>query len=242
MNEFIESFAFEKSNSECDQQKQERIQNEEFTHISKKAKYDENIVYDINTENLKPPFVLVFDTETSSLNGSVIQLAWILADCCGNIVDTYCEYWKLPKNPTNFEKIDPRAQEIHGITEEVLSEKGLDPTIEVDKFIRMCRIALMNGCIIVAHNANFDVARINHTAVKHNISKKLDAHDMFCTMKNSTARCGLLKINGRTKAPTNSELHFKLVGKLPTENLHDALEDCRVTLKSYIQGCIQGWW
>lgn len=183
------------------------------------------------------PNVLVFDTETSSLRGSVIQLGWILSDPCGKVLHSYCEYWRLED-----ELIDPRAQEVHHISMDVLNESGVDPKKEVASFIHLCNTALENQCMIIAHNAKFDVDRINFTGKRNGCAGQLKAEDMFCTMKNSRLRCGLVKMDGKSKMPTNSELYKALFGDLPDARLHDALEDCQITLKSFVQGRMNGWW
>jgi len=229
MENFIDSFAYQNS------AKHSLNMNE--TKVCKKMKYDENVFYDLNTSNLHAPNVLVFDTETASLSGSVIQLGYLISDCCGNIIESYCEYLKL-----DDEEIDPGSERIHKISKHTLEKKGKEAGIEIDRFIRICTHAVMNNCRVIAHNSRFDVSRINFTAEKYGIQKHLDVRDTFCTMKNATPRCGLLKVDGKTKQPTNAELYRILMKKDPPENLHDALEDCKVTLKSYVEGCVQGWW
>ena len=48
---------------------------------------------------------LVFDTETSHLNGYVVNLGWILGDATGKELISYDKLWKLPPR----EKIHPKV-------------------------------------------------------------------------------------------------------------------------------------
>ena len=48
--------------------------------------------------------------------------------------------------------------------------------------------------------------------------------------------------NKALKPPRNEELYIFLFKQKPTEQLHSALPDCRVTLASYIEGRQRKWW
>ena len=206
--------------------------------IKKKQKKEETCEeFDIDTTEFRSPNVLVFDVETTSLAGSVIQLGWILADTCGNILNEKQVYYKL----TDGERISNEAFKVHKITEKQLQQKGICAK-NIQNFIKLCKIAVQNGCTLVAHNSRFDVQRINHTASLNDLQSTILQNEVFCTMKNSMSRCGLVKVDGKTKFPTNAELYNFLFGELPDEQLHDALGDCKVTLKSFVEGRNRGWW
>lgn len=193
----------------------------------------------IDVNSITSDCFIVFDVETSSLNGCVIQLAWIMFDeLQQNVVCSYNQYWRLSDGC----HIDPRAKSVHGISESVLKEHGLEPRLEVEKFINMCDIAISRGCKLVAHNASFDVARINYTARINDVISNLMVERVFCTMRRSSSCCGLTTRTGKKKMPTNLELHTILVGNCNEKTLHDALADCRITLQSYIKGKLLGWW
>ena len=99
------------------------------------------------------------------------------------------------------------------------------------------------GVRIVAHNASFDVARLNHTAICQGLVPSLRSAAMLCTMHTATRHCGLrTRGDKRSKAPKNEELYAFLFGHPPAERLHSALPDCRVTLASYVEGRARKWW
>ena len=67
--------------------------------------------------------------------------------------------------------------------------------------------------------------------------------DMLCTMHGATKHCGLRKRGGKSlKAPKNEELYVHLFMRKPTERLHRALPDCRVTMACFIKGRQLRWW
>tara|TARA_B100000482_G_C12600807_1_gene295125 strand:+ start:235 stop:942 length:708 start_codon:yes stop_codon:yes gene_type:complete len=221
--DIIESFAYSKK-----QYNKEPIKKKQKTEVD---------FFDIDTTDFKSPNVLVFDVETTSLSGSVIQLGWILADACGNILNQKQTYYNL----SDGEKISYEAQKLHKITETQLHQEGISAK-NIQNFIQLCEVAIENGCTLVAHNSRFDVQRINYTASLNDLTSKISHDQVFCTMKNSTSRCGLIKVDGKTKFPTNAELYNFLFRQEPEEKLHNALEDCKVTLKSFIEGRNRGWW
>lgn len=103
---------------------------------------------------------------------------------------------------------------------------------------------LAAGVVVAAHNASFDVARLNHTALRHQVSvPPLRSAHMLCTMHNATKHCGLRKRGNKSlKAPRNEELYVHLFKRKPAGRLHRALPDCRVTLACYVKGRELKWW
>ena len=97
---------------------------------------------------------------------------------------------------------------------------------------------------MVAHNASFDVARLNHTAFRHKVGvEPLRSASMLCSMHNSTKHCGLRKRGGKSlKTPKNEELYEFLFKRKPPGPLHRALPDCRVTLACFVKGMELKWW
>lgn len=188
-------------------------------------------------EHAGAPNILVFDTECTSLFGSVIQLAFVIVDPYGNELHAESKYLRL----TDGETIDPEAEKVHHITENYLSTYGCDPKQEIECFLRLCQVTKQKHGCIVAHNSDFDVDRINTTAVRCGMDARLYKQHVFCTMKNSAAKCNI-RTYGRVKYPKNEELYEKLFGEAPIGPLHDALTDCRITMKSYIKGRELLWW
>jgi DNA polymerase III epsilon subunit-like protein len=97
---------------------------------------------------------------------------------------------------------------------------------------------------VAAHNASFDVARLNHTTLRHQATvAPLRSALLLCTMHNATKHCGLRKRGNKAlKAPRNEELYMHLFKRKPTGRLHRALPDCRVTLACYVKGSELKWW
>ena len=106
----------------------------------------------------------------------------------------------------------------------------------------MMREAKRRGCQVVAHNATFDVNRLNHTADVHHMLPIVHRKEVLCTMVGSTVYCNLKRVDGQPKVPTNEELYQFLFGEEVTGVVHDALADARITAQSYIEGRERGWW
>jgi DNA polymerase III epsilon subunit-like protein len=195
--------------------------------------------YDRAHAALRAAVCLVFDTETTGFTGCVLNIGFILGDADGKSLMEYQRLWKLLPG----ERIDRRAFAAHGICAARLARDGVAAGPELAEFLALVAAAEAAGVRIVAHNASFDVARLNHTAIRHGLQPALRSGAMLCTMHNATRHCGLRARGGkRAKAPRNEELYFFLFGRKPAVQLHSALPDCRVTLASYIAGCERKWW
>lgn len=92
-----------------------------------------------------PKTLLFLDTETTSKEGRMIQLAYKPS------TESRCEVF-FYKNP---EPITIGAMATHHITEEMLSSY---PPLEQESEHRSALVKLFNGMTIVAHNSPFDVA------------------------------------------------------------------------------------
>lgn len=187
-------------------------------------------------------YFVVFDTETTGVFKSdvVIQFACILCDDTGSELFSYNQLWIPPSGET----IQARAEEVHKISNRVVLSKGLETITQLrwlKDFFDDCK---KNGVRLVAHNASFDVRLLNQTAssAKFPHLPFLTSDDTFCTQKHSRQLVKALDVNGRVKAPTNTELYFYMTKKLPSLDLHDALNDCRVTASSYAAGRIRNVW
>ena len=189
-------------------------------------------------QHIHPTSVVVFDTETSGFDGAVLQLAFVVATRHGEELFAYSRLWRLPSGHT----IDARARSVHGITYEKLDFEGIDPREDLDDFLCLCEEAHAKGCELVAHNAQFDVARLNYTARAWGVESSLTLAHVLCTMQRSAMHCGLRDRAGRKKRPRNDELYRHLFGQLPGVVLHDALNDTRVTLASFAEGHRRRWW
>ena len=121
---------------------------------------------------------LVLDTETSGLDGCVLDIGWVLSDAKGAELASYGQLWKLPSG----ERIHSRAFAEHGINAAALRRGGADPKPELQEFYALVAAALALGICVAAHNACFDVARLNQTARRHRVQACLrsmaSAHPM----------------------------------------------------------------
>lgn len=184
----------------------------------------------------------VFDTETSGLSSSdcAVQVAIGFFDANGKAIGFYERLWRLPEG----KKISHGSYLIHKITMKMLAEDGMHTPHELRKVARFFSRMKARGKAVVAHNANFDVRILKQTAQQHGVEDwNLSYRDVFCTMTNAKHRCGLKsQKTGKPKAPSNAELYKVLFLKSPTGALHDALEDVKVTAKSYSKGRELGWW
>lgn len=188
-----------------------------------------------------PPAVLVFDTETDGGKGGqlAVQIAWCVYDAAGYELSSRSDYLALPPGRT----INGFAQRVHGITMQMLKDRGLAPQFVLADFFDAVDRVTAAGGRIVAHNAQFDAAVVSHTATSCGLARDLRAAECFCTMEHSKRRLGLVNKRGGLKAPKNVELHEHLLGPVRDElQLHDALADVRITAASYFAGGERGWW
>mgnify|MGYP001502626302 CR=1 FL=1 len=181
--------------------------------------------------------VLVFDTETNGLRGTVLQFACIIATHAGDEQYVYDEYWYTD------EALDARAFDVHKIDASLLRARGLMRSVEVENVVKLLQMARDRGCELVAHNAMFDVDALGRTANAHNVAMQLKRDDVTCTMRASRSVCGLTNRLGRSKNASNVELYTCLFGRAPEEQgVHDAKVDTRITLSSFVQGRFRGYW
>ena len=87
----------------------------------------------------------ILDTETASLSGGVVEIAWIEVDTDLNVVSEFCSRVN-PERP-----IEPGAQVVHGISDADVSDK---PTL------REIAANLPDSIYMIAHNAPFDLRMV----------------------------------------------------------------------------------
>lgn len=190
--------------------------------------------------------VLVFDTETTGLpigrNPSIfdhdkwpfiVQLSYILFDPADNKILKMVD--RIINIPNNVE-ISPESIQIHGITREIMNEKGIPIKEALEEF----NFYFNQSEIVCGHNISFDKRMMfvetnrNHVQqyFTHNGERKLE----YCTMKNGIDLCKIekTKVNGEKyfKYPTLSELHNNLFNKNPN-GVHNALADVLICLRCY---------
>ena len=196
----------------------------------------------VRCEETLEPYYLFFDTETAGVpsirNASVtflenwprvVQLAWILSDCKGNIIKKRVAII----SPNGF-KIPEEAVRIHGITTERAIREGL-PLYEVlEDFMKDLESVKM----IIAHNIDFDQKILGAELLRMGFPYyKLIEMPAICTMKSTTKFCAILNPNARYggyKWPSLQELYRKLFNRDFTD-AHDALADITATKECFFE-------
>ncbi|WP_347396468.1 3'-5' exonuclease, partial [Parabacteroides leei] len=178
---------------------------------------------------------LFFDTETNNASSErkAIQLAWILTDDQGYVLE-YKNYYL-----NHDVVIDPYAQRAHGIDEMILSEEGSDPVAVYTEFL-----SAVDKCdCLVAHNMAFDMKTIENDLDDLNFKYNFDGKILLCTMEQSKQIVQAKDKNGHLKNPRLDELATFLFNDETEdmlENMHDAyydtclLKNCFFKLKELI--------
>jgi DNA polymerase III epsilon subunit-like protein len=192
-------------------------------------------------------------SETETLWPHIVQFSYIIYDTTINeILKVSDNIIKLPTGVV----IPQECINIHGITNEMSANRGVELDLVLCKFMR--DVQLVDK--IVAHNMNFDFNVIKaevHRTMNHtythftrraveiierykgylyilaNLKEKL-----YCTMRNTISLCNIQMTTktGRTfaKFPKLVELHEKLFEVAP-KKLHNSLNDVVVCLRCYYQ-------
>ena len=178
---------------------------------------------------------LFFDTETTGLpqrwNAPVtevdnwprlVQLAWIMCDDKGNIIEERSDIIK----PEGF-SIPVEASSVHGITTIKAQEEGLDLLSSLELFSDKIDVAYA----LIGHNISFDECIVGAEFERLHMMTSLFLKPKYCTMKGSTDYCRLPGKKGY-KSPRLSELHQVLFGK-GFEDAHNAMADVEATERCF---------
>ena len=173
------------------------------------------IVMDPMDYDLRESTYVVLDLETTGLSQSYDSIIEIAAYKVrgSEIVDTFESF----VNPLRH--ISEKISELTTITDEVVASA---PTIEeiFPKFLEFC-----NGCVLVAHNAKFDIGMIYRTMKNLNMEvKKFPAIDTLN---------GLRALHGTELKKFNLTVMSKFY-KVKQEQHHRANDDTRVTAECFI--------
>lgn len=177
-----------------------------------------------------------FDTETTGLpknNGynrpaedletwgtaRLVQLSWII-DQDGEEIG----FGDLIIKPDGFQ-IPEEAAQIHGISQKVAMEKGVDCKKAVYAFLGAARLADE----IVGHNVEFDEHVVGAELVRHWGKNYIQGVPHRDTMKDGTVIewCGIMGARGY-KWPKLMELYKKLFGQ-EFDGAHNSLADVTAT-------------
>ncbi len=176
--------------------------------------YDNNLLpFDNSIEEDLDASYIVFDVETTGLNvlnDEIIEIGAVKVNGRA-IVDTYKTFVKIDKS------IPENITEITGISDKHLEKAPYFNEI-VDDFLEF-----IDGSILVAHNATFDVAFIKNHLAKCGIEKELKFVDTIALSKvliKNIKRYGLKRVAS----------YFKV----SLDNHHRALDDAMATAKIFI--------
>ncbi|MDY6367427.1 MAG: 3'-5' exonuclease [Clostridia bacterium] len=154
--------------------------------------------------------IVVFDTETTGTDPAsdeIVQIAAIKTDRFGNEIKSLNLLVKSTKSVGD-------SFNVHGISDELLKEKGIDKETALNMLIDF-----LGDCVVVGHNVGFDIAMVNAELERKKMPlKKFDFYDTYFTAKR------FVKNQRDYKLTTLSEsLNLKF------KSSHDALDDVRAT-------------
>ena len=191
--------------------------------------------------------IIVFDTETTGLPKDrkadpaktelfpyVCQISWLIYDDrLKRIVKVSNKIIKLPEGET----IPDVCVKIHGITNEIMREKGENMKEVLMEFTK----DWMDSHILVAHNLEFDNKVLQAEYYRNNMINWLGRHRKieYCTMKHGKKFTSIWKPSYYSnkmyqKPPKLVELHLELFKENPA-NLHNALIDVYVCFRCFHQ-------
>tara|TARA_B000000557_G_C20695175_1_gene409148 strand:- start:121 stop:777 length:657 start_codon:yes stop_codon:yes gene_type:complete len=190
--------------------------------------------------------LLVFDTETTGLpprgqTPSVSNIVYWPFNVQISFLGCDTETCKLTegdfiiKLPDN-ETIPKESSDIHGITNEIMKEKGVDIKKALDKFLDL----YTNCDVLIAHNIEFDLNMLRAAFLRNGYERHIFKNSKVikvCTMKSTINFCNLnvkSTTNGDKykKWPKLVELHNKIF-KTNFENMHNSLADVYACFRCY---------
>ena len=181
--------------------------------------------------------LVLFDTETTGLNYSrdeIIEFAAIVVECHDGEPVVTREYDELiTLSPGSF--VPPKIQELTGITNEDLREKGIPKT-------QVCRdIGEMfaGNALLLAYNAHFDLSFLFYLLLRHGdatVLKGKDKLDLLTVYKDRRSYphklCSAIEAYGLAGQVVNS--HRAVDDVLATLKVMEAMEAERADLEKYI--------
>jgi DNA polymerase III epsilon subunit-like protein len=185
------------------------------------------------------PSILVFDTETTGLNPReevarsnctqfprIVQIAWIVFDKELKVISQQSQIVKQTK------KIPQEAIRIHGITDEIAKNRG----VEINTVLRDFLSDAKSCDVLVAHNIGFDLPVLKSELYRNDIDVGVIKHKRnLCTMISSVNFCAIERREWDTyKYPTLKELYENCFPDkiLDEKILHNALFDVTICAKS----------
>lgn len=178
--------------------------------------------------------ILFFDTETTGIvdfhspptsrtQPHLVQLGAVLANMSG---EELAEPLNLIIRPDGW-TIPREASNVHGITTEIASRKGMELQAALKQFDDL----VMRAQLLVAHNYDFDALVMQASYARSGMVPPFEDKRSYCTMKQATNVCRLPGRRGY-KWPTLTEAHIHLLGEDFAE-AHNALADVRACKKVF---------
>jgi DNA polymerase III epsilon subunit-like protein len=180
---------------------------------------------------------LFFDTETTGIPKNykapasdarnwprMVQIAWLLVDKDGKEQKSIENIIK----PDGF-TIPTDAAKIHGITNEVAMQKG----VELKSALEQITLDFAQAEILLAHNMSFDEKILGAELLRMGYANEVEAKARKCTMLASVDHCAIPGQYGN-KWPKLQELHKKLFNA-EFAGAHSALADVRACAKCYFE-------
>jgi DNA polymerase III epsilon subunit-like protein len=176
--------------------------------------------------------IVVFDVETTGLPKKrnrpftefenwpyIVQLSWVVYNNNKGEIESINDHIiKIPDHET----IPYESIKIHGITNEIMRERGEDLVTILMDFKR----DISNSKVIVAHNLDFDTSVISVELLRNNLRNAMYFYrgKKYCTM---------LKTKHLFKRwPKLINLHIHFFGTTP-KNLHNSLIDVYVCFRCF---------
>lgn len=187
---------------------------------------------------------LIYDTETTSLldfklaadhpqQARIMQLGFILTDENLNPVAEGCRLIK----PSNWPKIAQEAIDTHGLTFEMCMDKGIPIEAVITEFDALADEMERADGTSVAFNQQFDSKFIRGERRRLGREDRFGRAREFDPMKASTSICNLpptekmLRANRRGPKTPKLEEAFRILCGEEMAGAHDALADCKATLR-----------
>ena len=193
--------------------------------------------------------VLVFDTETTNVLPKyaslmkkyvekypyIVQLSFLLYD---TETKEFLEENDIVINIPDHIELTEESTKIHGITREIMKQKGVDSLSALKRF-KSC----YEKCdIVVAHNIKFDNIMLIVECMRNDIPAIIQVKDhqkCYCTMSKAVDLCNIIietETGSYKKFPKQIELHSKLFNeKINETNLHNSFNDIMLCIRCYVK-------
>ncbi|MDX8399681.1 MAG: 3'-5' exonuclease [Gallionellaceae bacterium] len=180
---------------------------------------------------------LFFDTETTGIPKNykapatdtknwprLVEIAWLVTDSSGK--EIFCAEHII--KPDGFIIADEAAK-IHGITQEIACQKGVELKPVLDQ------VAADIGKVdaLLAHNIQFDEKILGAEFIRMGQRNFIEGKLKKCTMQSSTNYCKIPGPYGN-KWPKLQELYYKLFNQ-NFDNAHSALADVQACARCYFE-------